>query len=669
MASGNNSVALPGGNMTADAAGNLYFITGVASGSGGTIVRFNPADGSTTTIAGGGAPPKFGYVSSPDGPALPSVIYPSYMAFDAKDDIVFLDNFTPLVTGNSRLEIREVTAAGQLVTLAGGNGQLVPDGTSLSDIWLTDLSSIAFSKTGDLYMADHCKIHKMGTDGSFTTFAGTGNCAYPSPGATAKNADIPRLGSIAVDSQNRVWVADAYLNLYNIAQDGKVSEVIKTPVEGGTGQIAIDSKGRVDVMGMDSLYRVLSDFTYQALVAPPSNGGTVVYQFSGIGADPSGTVYVAANSDIYTINDDGSLSVAYANQDEVAGAKSLSVDANHRVWLESLGPFGVVTPAGTALVGDARAVTPGDGGPANSAGIRQQFTVVQPSTYGQPPSLVFSPAGDLYFLDGNRIRRLTGIGNATPAPSINAGGVVSAVSYQGNAIAPGEVVAIFGSNFGAAASTAAAPENGYYPMGVGRTQVLFNGYAAPITAVAPNQINAIVPYEVDSGPAQVQVEVDAALSLAATVPVATAVPGLATLDMSGTGEAAVVNQDGSINSPGNPAPRGSIVSFYGAGMGDLYLPPIGQNATTLPSDYIPYFLDGALTISTPYPAPLPPTPVLVTIGGEQAQVQYAGAAPFLVNGVFQVNAQIPTDIAPGSAAVALSVGGIASTQNVTVAVR
>jgi uncharacterized protein (TIGR03437 family) len=305
-------------------------------------------------------------------------------------------------------------------------------------------------------------------------------------------------------------------------------------------------------------------------------------------------------------------------------------------------------------LGDARAIAPGDGGPVNSAGIRQ-FTI------SQPPSLAFSPAGDLYFLDGNRIRRLTGIGKATLAPSINPGGVVNAVSYVGGAITPGEVVAIFGSGFGAAPVTAAAPENGFYPFGVGRTQVLFNGYPAPITAVAPNQINAIVPNELDSvTTASVQVEVDDALSLPASMPVATAVSGLSTLDMSGSGEAAVVNQDGSINSPGNPAARGTIVSFYGTGFGALST----QLDDVTFASLLPF---GTVMISPPYP--LAQAPVALTIGDQSAQVLYAGAAPFLANGVFQVNAQVPTGIAPGNIGVKLSVGGIVSSQNVTVAVR
>ncbi len=629
---GQTSATLPGRHMTADAAGNLYFVANARFG--GAIVRLNP-DGSTTTVAGGGQPPDFGYVSSPDGPALPSVIYPAGLALDAQGQIVFADTFTPLVCCNSRTVIREVTAGGQLKTLAGANGQFVPDGTPLRDIWFTDLSSIAFSKPGDLYVAGHCSIHIIGRDGAFSTFAGTGNCAYPSPGATARNADIPPSGSIAVDSQNRVWLADAYLNLYNIAPDGTVSKVIRTPVIGGTGQIAIDSKDRVYVAGLDSLYRVLPDFTYQQLALPPR--ATV----SAIGTDSSGAIYVAAASNIYTVNDDGALSLVYANQG--VGANSLAVAPGQRIWLESYGPFSVITAAGTLVVGDARAVSPGDGGPVNSAGIRGP-------SFARNASLAFSPAGDLYFLDGSRIRRLTGIGNVAPAPSINPGGVVNAVSYAGGAIAPGEVVAIFGSNFGASTVTAATPENSFYPMAVGRTQVLFNGYPAPITAVGPNQINAIVPEFGSSATVEsVQVQVDAALSPAVNLPVAVAVPGLSTLDMSGSGGAAALNQDGSINSPAHPAARGSIVSFYGTGMGAFYLP------------------DGALTIATPYPVAL--APVTVTIGGKPAPVQYAGAAPFLVNGVFQVNVQIPPDVPPGNPAVVLTVDGIASTRNVTVAVR
>ena len=631
-------------SVTADPAGNLYYVA-TGAFSGGAIVLFNPANGSTTAIAGGGQPPNYGYVSSPDGPALPSVIYPSNLAFDAHGNIVFYDNFTPAVCCNSRIEIREATAASQLVTLAGADGQFAPDGTPLGSIWFEGLQSIAFSQNGDLYIAESgaCKIHKITAAGAFTTFAGNGTCAYPSPSPNAQNAAITPVVSIAVDQQNRVWVADGYVDLYYIAQDGTVSQVIKTPVEGGTGKIAVDSKGRVDVIGLDSLYRVLPDLTYQALFPPPSNGGTgPPWNFTGIAADASGTVYVVANFNLYTINDDGTLSLVDQN---VGSLGSIAVGPKEQIWEGGAGIY----IYGSAALGDARAVTPGDGGPVNSAGIDQASW------------LAFSPAGDLYFVDGNRIRRLIGIGNATPVPAINAGGIVNSASYVGGAVAPGELISIFGSNFGTTGLETAAVENNYYPTGLGRTQVLFNGYPGTILAVTPTQINAIVPqYGTSTTSTTIQVEVDATPSLPVTLPLAAAAPALSTANLSGSGPAAIVNQDGSINSASNPAPRGSVVSLYGTGLGTLFFPLEVYG-------YFPSLPDGALTISTPYP--MPQAPVTVTIGGQPATVSYAGAAPFLVNGAFQINVQIPTGIPPGAAAIVVSAGGIASTQQVTVSVQ
>ncbi len=52
-----------------------------------------------------------------------------------------------------------------------------------------------------------------------------------------------------------------------------------------------------------------------------------------------------------------------------------------------------------------------------------------------------------------------------------------------------------------------------------------------------------------------------------TVAVASSAPGLFTLDSTGKGQAAAVNSNGSINAASNPAPIGSILSFYATGEG------------------------------------------------------------------------------------------------------
>jgi uncharacterized protein (TIGR03437 family) len=62
-------------------------------------------------------------------------------------------------------------------------------------------------------------------------------------------------------------------------------------------------------------------------------------------------------------------------------------------------------------------------------------------------------------------------------------------------------------------------------------------------------------------------------------------------------------------------------------------------------------------------------PVQVQIGGVDAKVDFAGAAPSLVSGVMQINVHIPTTVSSGNVPVVITVGGISSQAGVTVAVR
>jgi uncharacterized protein (TIGR03437 family) len=219
-------------------------------------------------------------------------------------------------------------------------------------------------------------------------------------------------------------------------------------------------------------------------------------------------------------------------------------------------------------------------------------------------------------------------------------GIVNAVSYAGGGIAPGELISIFGSNFGASELEVNPAVNNALPRAIGRTKVIVNN-AAVIAAIMPNQINVFVPYEVTPGyPVNVQVQVDNILSAPVSVPVVAAAPGFSQ---------SIVNQDGTLNSSINPAPRGSTVTFYGTGLGRM----------------TPQLADGYLAIATPYSTPV--NPYSMTIGGEPATVLYAGDAPGLSTGVFQINATIPSNISPGAETVALSIGG-ASAQ-VTIAVK
>ena len=68
--------------------------------------------------------------------------------------------------------------------------------------------------------------------------------------------------------------------------------------------------------------------------------------------------------------------------------------------------------------------------------------------------------------------------------------------------------------------------------------------------------------------------------------------------------------------------------------------------------------------------PKPLGSVSVQIGGLPAVVEYAGAAPGAMPGLFQINARISPDVTPGdSVPVRVKVGDLSSQQGVTVAVR
>jgi uncharacterized protein (TIGR03437 family) len=110
------------------------------------------------------------------------------------------------------------------------------------------------------------------------------------------------------------------------------------------------------------------------------------------------------------------------------------------------------------------------------------------------------------------------------------------------------------------------------------------------------------------------------------------------LDSTGQGQAAVLNQDNSINGPSNPATRGSVIQIFATGEGQTSPPGV----------------TGSLTRSTP---PLPVLPVKVTIAGLDAPLQFAGSAPDSVAGLMQVNALVPQGVTPGQTATASAAKG------------
>ena len=241
---------------------------------------------------------------------------------------------------------------------------------------------------------------------------------------------------------------------------------------------------------------------------------------------------------------------------------------------------------------------------------------------------------------------------APVAPPVVLSSVGNAADYSTDAVSPGEIVALFGSAMGPASIVTLQVNNGTVTNSLGGTQVLFDGVAAPMIYTLNGQVSAVVPYAVAGKTStQVQVKYQDGISNTLTVPVHAATPAIFSLDATGIGPGAILNQDTSTNTTGNPAARLSVIALYCTG-GGVTDPPSADGEV----------IGGALRHLTQV--------VTVTIGGMNAAVQYAGAVPGAVAGLTQINVELPAGLSPALALpVVVKIGDFTSTGSVTAAVK
>jgi uncharacterized protein (TIGR03437 family) len=226
---------------------------------------------------------------------------------------------------------------------------------------------------------------------------------------------------------------------------------------------------------------------------------------------------------------------------------------------------------------------------------------------------------------------------------------VNAASLAGGPISPGEILAIVGSNIGPQdPATLTLDASGMVANTLGNTQVFFDGVPAPLLYAQSNQVNLVVPYSVTPGTTvKAAVAYQGKSSNTMDFAVSPYSPGVFTL---GSSQGAIVNADGTVNGPDNPAARGSWVSLYGTGTGQTDPPSAdGQVVSLL--------------------APLP-LPASVSIGNVDAPVIYSGSVPGMVAGVLLINVRIPAEAPAGGAVpIIFKIGDALSQPGVTVAIQ
>jgi uncharacterized protein (TIGR03437 family) len=601
-----------------DAAGDLYI-------SEVRRVRLVTAvTGIINTVAGNGT---FGF-NGDGGSALLAVLNaPSGLA--ANNGSMYVGD-----QGNQR--VRQIAAGGLISTVAGnGTPSYAGDGLPATSASLFGPNALAFDAAGNLYIADsgNNRVRRVDPSGVITTFAGNGTVAgFGGEGnpATLTPLDLPQ--GVAADQAGNVYIADTNHNrVIQVDTAGNIHTVAGTGTAGaaGGGGTSLGELYGPTGLAVDSAGNLYIADTQNHRIRMLTPGGTIS---TIVGTGTAGFS-----------GDGGAALVA-----ELNAPSAIAVDSSGNLYIADTGNNRVrmVTTDGhiATIAGTGDAAYNGDNGAALEIALYN------------PGGVALDAQGNVWVADtgNNRVREMVATQTVvTPPQPVNVT-LANSASLLAGSLAPGEIFSIFcslGQSMGPATAVMGAYDaSGMLSTSLGNVQVLFNNTPAPLFYVQSNQINAQVPYEMEGQTsAQLQVIYQGVPVADLQVSLVYVNPALFTLS-NGTGNAVAVNQDGSINSDTNPAPRGSIVVLYATGYGQTSSAGVtGQAAAA--------------------PYPLPVLPASLTMGGVPATILFAGDAPGFV-GLMQINAQVPSGFVPtGDLPIVLWMGTYQSPAGVTIAVE
>jgi uncharacterized protein (TIGR03437 family) len=480
------------------------------------------------------------------------------------------------------------------------------------------VSAAWFAKIG----GDGSKLLYAGGISSFAHECGQGSTCFVSPIRTSGVA-------IAIDPSGNAYVAG---NSY-----GGLNGTMGAAITSGIGAFAV----KVNAAGSGLVYMTLlgsANYLPGGGPAPDSAPGNLVF---AIAADAVGNAYIAGEtSDPHFPATPGAFQTtlpggAGANAFQAppfsgfvakinpagtafAWATYLGGTKNDLVYKIGLDPSGNVWVSGGTMSPDFPIST---GWPNGIEFIGEFNPSGSGLTFGErfPSSTVFAA---LAFDNGGTLHTAGANGLASSfspaafpfqstAPQVYGLTNAAGGSLTGR-VSAGEVISIYGANLGPASGVSGQVNSqGLVQTALGGVQVMIDGVAAPLLYASSTQINAVAPVGLLSG---------SVVNLNLTVS-GTAAPSFRTVVDTEPPEIfpAAANQDGTLNSASNPAKVGSFVTFWANGAG-AFSTIDGQVATAARA-YC------ACTITD--------------TRGTQINVSYAGAAPGLVNGITQINFQIP----------------------------
>lgn len=238
--------------------------------------------------------------------------------------------------------------------------------------------------------------------------------------------------------------------------------------------------------------------------------------------------------------------------------------------------------------------------------------------------------------------QLVGAVSTTPYPILSQNSTVNNLYPRAGApLAPGTIVAIYGSALAPSANSA----NGALPTALAGTSVVIGGKLAPLYYVSANQINAQLPTDLAPNQEyQLLVLANGGYSTPDTIRIEPATPGVARL---ANGQVVAQHQDFSQVTPQSPAKPGEYLVIYLAGMGLTKTPVV------------------AGTLSPSSPLASVDVPANVSLDGKPVSILFAGLTPGFV-GLYQINFQVPSDAKSGTLPLVITQQGVAANNSVLV---
>ena len=292
------------------------------------------------------------------------------MTLDAAGNIYVADSL------NSR--IRKITTAGVVTTFAGSGAFGSSNGTAATATFSTP-AAMVFDAAGNMFVTDtqaH-NVRKIATDGTVTTFAGSG--IYSSVDGTGIQASFRAPSGIVIDAAGNLYVGDAEAHVIR-----KITAAGVVTTFAGTTNVAGSADGTGTSASFNDPAGLAIDAAGNLFVADAKNnkirkitpaGVVTTYAGSGAAGKDDSTTATAATFNVpvnLSIDSDGFLYVADTNSARI----------------RKISPSGKVT---TVAGG-------GTGTDTANAGKDAAFV--------GPTSVVFDKSKTLYVADGNKVRKL-----------------------------------------------------------------------------------------------------------------------------------------------------------------------------------------------------------------------------------------------------------------------